>query len=104
MGTIRKPRSTVYTVTISPNAHAKIAAISHSSKRPIPELLDMAINLFATATRHLNTMHQPPNTDKPLTAEQRAQRLASPRPTSSGPHSIARIMQTAATTERKRTR
>lgn len=46
-------------VEISPWAYQKIYALSHESHRPVQELVEIAINVFAHSVRDVNMMHQP---------------------------------------------
>ena len=54
----RKQRPpTYYTVDIVPSTYATLLSLSRESHRPIPDLLQMAVSVFAASTRQLHIMH-----------------------------------------------
>jgi hypothetical protein len=103
MRRIRTTKTMVNVVEVNPDTWKMIAAISHQSQRSEREIIDMAIRVFATATRHMSIMHPPPLTKRWLSTKEREKAEADARAKCAEPITLGKIMLAAHNHERSKT-
>jgi len=72
MRQVRKKDLPEFCVRLRPSSYARICAISMESRRPVEELLEMAIAVFATSIANVQFLHPPKLSQKPLSKKTRS--------------------------------